>query len=236
MSYFLPILLQISVGNGAQPVEIQTDAPATDAGLSVMELLWKGGPVMIPILLLSIIALALFIERLIYISKAGKLDSRLFEEVKRQLNTGDVTGALKICAGNPLPVARLLEKGLIRLGSPIRDIESGIETTARVEVYKMEKNLNILSAIAAIAPMFGFLGTVIGMIRAFYNISISDNISIGIIASGIYEKMITSASGLIVGVLAYIFYTYLNTMIDRAVHRLEITAIDFLDLLHKPVE
>lgn len=236
MSYFLPILLQISVGNEAQPVEIQTGEASPEAGLSVMELLLKGGPVMIPIVLLSIVALALFIERLLYISKAGKLDDRLFAEVKKLLNNGDVSGALKICAGNPLPVARLLEKGVIRLGSPIRDIESGIETTARVEVYRMEKNLNILSAIAAIAPMFGFLGTVIGMIRAFYNISISDNISIGIIASGIYEKMITSASGLIVGVLAYIFYTYLNTMIDRAVNRLEITAIDFLDLLHKPVE
>jgi biopolymer transport protein ExbB len=121
------------------------------------------------------------------------------------------------------------------LGSPIRDIESSIENTARVEVYKMEKNVNLLAAIAALAPMFGFLGTVIGMIRAFYDISLADNISIGVISSGIYVKMITSAAGLIVGVVAYIFYTYLNTRIERVVNKMEVTAIEFMDILYKPV-
>lgn len=205
-------------------------------GLSIIDLLQKGGVIMIPIFLMSFLALYIFVERLLYINKASKLDPNFLGVIKDKLYKGDIKGALDHCEKTQYPVARLIEKGLIRMGSPIRDIESAIENTARVELYQMEKNLSILSAIAAIAPMFGFLGTVMGMIKAFYNISISDNISIGVIASGIYEKMITSAAGLIVGVIAYILYTWLNARIDRAVNRMEVTAIDFLDILHKPVD
>jgi biopolymer transport protein ExbB len=215
-------------------VDTAAVAPAAE-GLSALSLLMQGGPVMIPILILSVTAIALFFERLFYINKASKVDENLLKEIKKRLFDGDVKSALDYCAKSDYSVARLIEKGLMRMGSPIRDIESAIENTGRVEIYKMEKNVSILSAIAAIAPMFGFLGTVLGMIKAFYNISISDNISIGIIASGIYEKMITSASGLIVGVMAYILYTYLNTLIDRATHKMEVAAVDFMDLLHKPV-
>lgn len=222
-----PLLLQVT-----EPAPL---APNTEEGLSALSLLMQGGPVMIPILLLSVIAISIFFERLFYIRRASKVDANLLKEIKKRLFEGDVKSALDYCAKSDYSVARLIEKGLMRMGSPIRDIESAIENTGRVELYKMEKNVSILSAIAAIAPMFGFLGTVLGMIKAFYNISISDNISIGIIASGIYEKMITSASGLIVGVVAYILYTYLNTMIDRATHKMEVAAVDFMDLLHKPI-
>ena len=226
------MLLQVPTADSATAAQ---GAAAAAEGLSAYDLLMKGGPVMIPIFILSFTALFLFIERVLYISRAGRVDPNLLSEIRKRLFEGNVKAALDYCAKSELPVARLIEKGLMRMGSPIRDIESAIENTGRVEIYKMEKNVSILSAIAAIAPMFGFLGTVLGMIKAFYNISISDNISIGIIASGIYEKMITSASGLIVGVVAYIMYTYLNTMIDRAIHRMELAAIDFMDLLHKPV-
>jgi biopolymer transport protein ExbB len=157
-------------------------------------------------------------------------------KIKELLYKGDITSAMEFCRKTDYPIARLMERGLLRVGHDIRDIESAIESTARVEVYNMERNLSILSAIAAIAPMFGFLGTVMGMIKAFYNISISDNISIGIIAGGMYEKMVTSASGLIVGVSAYILYTLLNAKIDRVVNKMEVTAIEFLDLLHKPID
>ncbi|RNI32857.1 MotA/TolQ/ExbB proton channel family protein [Rufibacter immobilis] len=127
----------------------------------------------------------------------------------------------------------MLAKGLSRVGSSTRDIESAIENTAHVEVYSMEKNMGYLSAIAAIAPMLGFLGTVTGMIKAFYHISLADNISIGIIAGGIYEKMITSAAGLVVGMLAYVFHTLLHAQIDKTVNKLEVVSIGFMDLLFK---
>ena len=209
---------------------------AADEGLNAVDLLMKGGPVMIPIGLLSMAAIYIFVERFLYINRAGKLDPTFLSRIKELLYKADIGSAIEFCRKTDYPIARLMERGLLRVGQDIRDIESAIESTARVEVYNMERNLSILSAIAAIAPMFGFLGTVLGMIKAFYNISISDNISIGIIAGGMYEKMVTSASGLIVGVMAYILYTFLNAKIDRVVNKMEVTAIEFLDLLHKPID
>jgi len=230
------ILLQITQVTVADSVAQQVEGQgAAQNGLSALELLLKGGLVMIPIFILSFLAIYLFIERYLYIKQSSKLDDNFLNEIKQKLYAGDVKGATEFCSKSKFPIARLIEKGLSRLGSPIRDVESAIENTAKVEIYKMEKNVPILAAIATIAPMFGFLGTVVGMIQAFYNISIQDNISIGVISSGIYTKMITSASGLIVGVVAYIFFTYLNTMIDRVTHKMEVLAIEFLDILHKPV-
>lgn len=228
----LGLLLQLPTESLTQTVEGQG---AAQQGLSAFDLIMKGGWIMVPIFILSFLALYLFIERYLYIKSAGQLDPAFLNNIKDKLYAGNVKGAIEYCQQSKLPVARLIEKGLSRLGTSMRDIESAIENTARIEIYKMEKGLPILSAIAAIAPMFGFLGTVIGMIKAFYDISIQDNISIGVISSGIYTKMITSASGLIVGVVAYILYTYLSTMIDRVVNRMEVQAIEFLDILHKPV-
>lgn len=230
------ILLQITQTGGSQTGAATSTPAAAAEGLSVFDLLMKGGVVMIPIFILSFTAIFLFIERFLYIRSAGKLDANFLAQIREKLYSGDVKGAMSYCSQSKYPIARLLEKGLTRLGSPVADIERAIENTARVEIYKMEKNLSILGAIAAIAPMFGFLGTVMGMIKAFYNISLADNISIGIIASGIYEKMVTSAAGLIVGVLAHMLFTYLTGMIDRVTHKMEVTAIDFLDILHKPVQ
>jgi biopolymer transport protein ExbB len=215
---------------------VSLPATAPDGGLNALDLLMKGGPVMIPIFILSFAAIYIFVERYRYINRAGTLDPNFLSQIKDLLYKGDVKGALAYCNKSTYPIARLLERGLLRMGQDTRDIESAIESTARVEVYNMERNLSILSAIAAIAPMFGFLGTVLGMIKAFYNISISDNISIGIIAGGMYEKMVTSASGLVVGVMAYMLYTLLNAKIDRVVNKMEVTAIEFLDLLHKPMD
>jgi len=223
---FLVTLLQITSG---------ADVPnVSEEQVSILGLLMKGGYVMIPILFLSVLSLYLFIERFLYISNAGKIDHSFLDRIKQKLNQGDVKGAIETCANQKTPVAHILSRGLIRLGSPVRDIESAIESTATVEVAKMEEKLSYLSLIAAIAPMFGFLGTVLGMIKAFYNISIADNISIGIIAGGIYEKMVTSASGLVVGIIAFIFYTILNNKIDKAVSNIEIVTTEFLDTLYKP--
>lgn len=210
-------------------------AAATE-GISFFDMLLKGGYVMIPLLLLSLLAVYLFIERYLYIQNAKREDQHFVNAIKEKLREGKVKDAISICQQkNNLAIARMLEKALNRIGSPVKDIESAIENMANIEINRMEKNLGLLGAIAAIAPMLGFLGTVLGMIKAFYNISIAQNISIGIIASGIYEKMVTSATGLTIGVLSYVFYTYLNSMIDRAISNLEETAIDFIDVLYKPV-
>lgn len=207
---------------------------ASDASFTIIDLLMKGGWVMIPIAVLFAVSVFMFIERYLYISKAAKLDSNFLYTIKDMLYSGNVQGAINYCKTSRFPIAKLLEKGLTRIGSPIRDIENAIENTARVEIYNMEKNLGILNAIARIAPMFGFLGTVTGMIRTFHNISIANKIDISTIAGGIYEKMVTSATGLIVGIIAYFLYTILTAMIDRGVNKMEMTAIDFLDILHKP--
>jgi len=190
---------------------------------------------MIPILLLSLISFYIFVERYLAIQRVGKIDPRFLPAVEERLKRGELKAAIDFCKATNSAVARILEKGLSRVGSPKREIEDGMESKAKVEIYNLEKGLNILAAIAAIAPMFGFLGTVVGMIKAFHQIALTENVSIGVIAGGIYVKMVTSASGLIVGVIAHIFYTWLNTMIDRVVNRMEVTANDFMDIFYQPV-
>lgn len=201
---------------------------------TVLSLLEKGGYVMYPILFLFVAATFLFIERYLYIRKTSRIDENFLHNINELLLSGNIQGAITYCKNSKFPIANLLERGLGRLGSPIREIESAIENKAKLEIYNMEKNLSLLSSIARIAPMFGFLGTVTGMIRTFHNISTSNKIEISTIASGIYEKMVTSASGLIVGIIAYVMYTLLMTMIDRSINKMEIVAMDFIDLLHKP--
>lgn len=235
MQIFQSILLQTNViSPDSVATSVANGVTKADQEMNILNLLEKGGWVMIPIFVLFFIALFLFLERYFYIRKTARLDNNFLFSIREMLYAGNVQGAVAYCKNAQFPIARLLEKGLNRLGSPIRDIETAIENTARVEIYNMEKNLSFLSAIAKIAPMFGFLGTVSGMIRTFHNISVANKIDISTIASGIYEKMVTSATGLMVGIIAYFFYTILTTMIDRAVNKMEVTAIDFLDILHKP--
>lgn len=210
--------------------------PAADDSISYLELLYKGGVIMIPILALSVVATYLFIERYLYIKKASREDARIINYVTNCLRKGDVTSAIDYCEQSKSPFANMAKKALFRVGSPISDIESALQHTASVELAHMEKNLTILSAISAIAPMLGFLGTVFGMITTFHDIAVASDISMGVIADGIYKKMITSATGLIVGICAYCYYTYLNNMIDRVAVSLEMNSIDFLDPFFKPVQ
>jgi biopolymer transport protein ExbB len=189
---------------------------------------------MIPLGLLSVLTLYFTIERYLVISKANKVDSGFMNNIRTLLLDSKIDAALNLCRSTNTPIARLLEKGIKRLGRPVKEIESAVENTGKLEIYKLEKNLSYLGIIAGIAPMLGFVGTISGVIKIFYNISLADNISIGLIAGGLYEKMITSASGLIIGILAHIAFHYLNTMIDRVSFQLESTAVDFIDLLHEP--
>ncbi|EOR96588.1 MotA/TolQ/ExbB proton channel family protein [Arcticibacter svalbardensis MN12-7] len=202
--------------------------------LRFFDLLLKGGWVMLPLAILFFLGLVIFIERYITIRKASSKGSDLMSQVKQSILTGHLDSAIAVCRNSNSPLGRMLQKGLLRIGRPIKEIEGAIENLGKLEVSKLEKNISILGIVAGIAPMLGFVGTILGVIKIFYNISLADNISIGIIAGGLYEKMITSATGLGVGILAYIGYHILNIMVDRVILRMETDAIEFIDLLDEP--
>ncbi|MBX9853673.1 MAG: MotA/TolQ/ExbB proton channel family protein [Cytophagaceae bacterium] len=229
---FLITFLQIEVG-GVVADTAATTGKATGDPMSLLELLMKGGWVMIPILLLSLIAIYIMIERFITIKKASRDTTILMEKVKGLIVQGDVKGAKLMCEQTDSPIARMIEKGIMRLGRPLKDIESSIEATGKLEVYKLERNISVLGIIAGIAPMLGFVGTISGVIRIFYNISIEGNINISVISEGLYEKMITSAAGLIVGIIAHIGFHYLNLLVERIVYKMESNALEFIDLLQE---
>ena len=187
----------------------------TNSVNNVAELLMKGGFIMIPILLLSVFSIYLFIERFIYIRKTTVVDKTLVFNIIDELKNKKSQEALAQSRNNDTSLGRILESGLSQGGKTSKEIENYMEATANLEISEMEKNTGYLGIIAGIAPMLGFIGTIAGVIKIFYNISLADNISIGIIAGGLYQKMICSGTGLIVGVIAYSCYHYLQMMIDR---------------------
>lgn len=202
--------------------------------LRFIDLLFKGGWVMLPLLLLLFLALVIFVERYLTIRKASKDETNLMQQVKESITAGKLDSAITICRSSNSALGRMLQKGLLRIGRPIKDIEGAIENVGKLEVSKLEKNISILGIVAGIAPMLGFVGTISGVIRIFYNISLTDNISMGVIAGGLYEKMITSATGLMIGILAYVGYHILNIMVDRVILKMETDAVEFIDLLEEP--
>jgi biopolymer transport protein ExbB len=215
---------------------VQAAAPIADKTFSLWEIVLSGGPIMIPIGILSLAGVYIFFERFFTIKKSSKIDDNFLNQIRDFMHQGNVDAAITLCKHTDNPVARMVLKGLLRLGKPVKDIESAIENVGKLEVYKMEKNLSLLGTIAGIAPMFGFLGTIFGVIKIFYNISLADNISIGLIAGGLYEKMVTSAAGLSIGIFAYIGYHYLIILIDRVVNKMEINSVEFIDLLEEPAK
>lgn len=203
--------------------------------VSVLDLVLKGGYMMIPIVLLSLVGTYIFVERLLHIKAAGQTPDTLMDEVKQMVLTGKISEAQNICARNSTPIARMLEKGLARIGNPLKSIEASIENVGKIEVYKLEKNLSLLATISGAAPMIGFLGTVTGMIQAFMSIAQEEGaVSPKLLSSGIYEAMITTAAGLFVGILSYLAYNFLITKVGKLIHRMEYTSINFLDLLQEP--
>ncbi|GAA4780397.1 MotA/TolQ/ExbB proton channel family protein [Olivibacter ginsenosidimutans] len=207
-------------------------APIED--LSLMDLLIKGGWVMVPIAILAFLGLVIFIERFITIKKASRYDSNLMIQVKQNIMSGRLEAALALCRNSNGPLGSMLQKGLTRIGRPIKDIEAAIENIGKLEVSRLEKNINVLGIIAGIAPMLGFVGTIIGVITIFHEVSLKGVIEIGTVSGGLYTKMVTSASGLIVGIVAYVGYHILNMMVDRLILRMETDAIEFIDLLDEP--
>jgi biopolymer transport protein ExbB len=226
------IILQINVATEAAAQQ----APAKESTMSLWELAIKGGWLMVPIGILAVAALYIFFERYFAIQKASRFEENFIDRIKDYIHDGKIEAALNLCTSTDRPVARMIEKGIKRLGRPIKEIEDAIEIVGKFEVYQLEKNMVILGVIAGIAPMFGFIGTIAGVIKIFYNISLADNISIGLIAGGLYEKMVTSAAGLFVGIIAYIFYHWLNMKIEKVVHKLELNATNFIDMLQEPVK
>ncbi|MBC8984891.1 MotA/TolQ/ExbB proton channel family protein [Pedobacter sp. N36a] len=202
--------------------------------LHFIDLLFKGGWVMIPLAFLAFAGLVIFVERYITIRKASKTESNLMLHIKQYIHEGRLDNAITLCRNNSSPLARMLEKGLKRIGRPIKDIEAAIENNGKLEVSKLEKNIGILGIIAGIAPMLGFVGTIIGVITIFHDVSIKGAIEIGTISGGLYTKMITSATGLIIGIIAYVLYHILNMMVERIILRMETDAIEFIDLLEEP--
>lgn len=206
-----------------------------ETSVSLMELVFKGGFWMIPIILLSILAIYVFIERLLTIKKASKTPPEFIEKIKRLVGAGEINSARMLCMEENSPVSKMIEKGISRIGSPLKNIEAAIENVGRIEIYNLEKNLSLLATISGAAPMLGFLGTVTGMIQAFIAIAQEEgSVSPKLLSSGIYEAMITTAAGLVVGIVAYLGYNYLVTRVQKLVHRMEYSSIEFIDLLQEP--
>ena len=215
-----------------------TNAAATGTapieGINILDMLIKGGPIMIPIALCSIIAVYIMIERYFSIKKKFKINDNFMSSIKDNVVNGNIAAALNLCRTNPTPVARMVEKGLIRIGKPLKDIEASMENVGNLEISKAEKNLGVLGIIAGVAPMLGFIGTIMGVITIFHSIAATDNFSIAIVAGGLYQKMITSLAGLTVGVFAYFGYHILMMMVDRLTFRIEAAVIEFVDILQEP--
>ncbi len=233
----LGIILEITqtTGDSLNKVVAAVDKPA-EQSISLWDMAQKGGPILIPIAILSIMAVYIFFERFFTIQKFSRVDQNFMNQIRDHVHSGNIDAAKSLCKNTKGPVARMVGKGLMRLGKPIHEIEGAIENVGKLEVYNMEKNLGVMSTIAGLAPMFGFLGTIFGVIKIFYEINLQNSLEIGTISGGLYVKMIASASGLLVGIIAYAGYQFLIHRIDRVVHNMEMNAVEFMDLLEEPVK
>ncbi|MDG4949923.1 MotA/TolQ/ExbB proton channel family protein [Weeksellaceae bacterium KMM 9724] len=208
--------------------------------VSIYDMITQGGTfgviIMIVLFLLFVAAIYLFIERFLTIKRSSQIDENFIHHIKDFVYDNKIESAVELCRRTNSPEARMIQKGLQRIGRPLKEISDAIENTGRLEVYKLERNINYLATIAGAAPMIGFLGTVIGMIMAFMEIANTEGqVDPKLLSSGIYVAMLTTAAGLVVGILAYLFYNFLVMKVDKSVHSMESSVTDFLDLLNKPV-
>ena len=205
---------------------------------NIFDLIMKGGTMGVIIvgvlLVLSVVATYIFIERMLTIKKASKVDQNFMNNIKASVMAGNIEGAKALCQANDSPMSRMILKGLMRIGKPLRDIDAAIENVGNLELYKLEKNLSTLASIAGAAPMIGFFGTVTGMIMAFYTMATEQNVTPDVLAGGIYQALITTAVGLAIGIFAFIGYNYLVSLVDKVVFKMEQTSVEFMDLLQEP--
>jgi len=231
------IILQASqnLTEGAQAVGKAVHPSAVETGFIDMAI--KGGPIMIPIIFLSFLAVFIFVDRYIAIRKAGKVDPRMMDRIKEYILDGKVESAHAVCRNENSPTSRMIQKGISRIGRPMTDVTIAIENVGNLEVSKLEKGLPVLASVAGGAPMLGFLGTVTGMIEAFYDMAnAGNNINITLLSSGIYQAMVTTVAGLIVGIAAYFAYNILVANVEKVVFNMEAATIDFMDMLNEPAK
>ena len=215
-----------------------TDIERTTETLSILDLMFSGGTIGVIIvaveLVLSVVALYIFIERYLTIKKSGQVDQNFMNNIRANVSAGNIQAARSLCQNTDTPVSRMVEKGLTRIGKPLRDIDAAIENVGNLEIFKLEKNLSTLASIAGAAPMIGFLGTVTGMILAFMNMAQETNVSPQSLADGIYQALITTAIGLTVGIFAFIAYNLLVSKVEKVVYQMERYTTEFMDLLQEP--
>ena len=227
------IFLQIS----QTATEVVSEAVATQAELNVFELATKGGWIMIVLAILLIVAIYIFVERFLALRKALKEDTNFMDNVKNCIHSGDLEGAKNLTRSNPTPIGRMIDKGLSRLGRPLNDINQAIENVGKLEVAQLESGVSMVGTIAALGPSLGFLGTVTGMVKAFFDMSTAgNNIDIQLLSGGIYEAMVTTVGGLIVGIIANFLYSILVGQINKVIFMLEARTMEFMDLLHEPAK
>lgn len=231
-------LFLLQIGDTARKlISDSTNGAANNAGaakMNLFDLLKEGGIIMIPLGLLLALAIFFFFERWIAINKASKIDENFMNMIRDNILSGNVSAARALARNTSNPVARMIDKGLQRIGKPIDAIEKSMENVGKLEIYKMERNLSMLSLVYGVAPMFGFLGTIFGMLQLFYNINTTGEFTPSAIAGGIYTKMVTSASGLIIGLLAYVGYNFLNAQINKNINKMESASAEFIDILQEP--
>jgi biopolymer transport protein ExbB len=229
-----PFFLQINPGIAAS--DSLAESGITEETISIWQLIVDGGwYIMVPLALLSILAVYIFAERWMAINKASKEDKDFMNRIKDYVSDGKLDAARSLCSASDTPIARMLDKGVARIGKPMDDVAASIENVGKLEVYKLEKGLAMLATVAGAAPMIGFLGTVIGMIMTFHAMKIAGNgVEIDALSGGIMQAMVTTVAGLIIGILAYIAYNTLVVRVDKVVHNMEARSIEFIDLLEEP--
>ena len=224
---------------GAQTAEQMPDLTAvtvpTEAEINVIDLAFKGGWIMVVLLLLSLMAGYIFIQRLLVIRRAGKEDQNFMNRIKDYIHEGKVDSALNLCRSTNTPSARMIEKGITRLGRPMNDVLVAIENVGNLEIAKLEKGFPLIATTAAGAPMLGFLGTVTGMVRAFFDMAnAGTNVDVSLLSGGIYEALVTTVGGLVVGIITLFAYNYLVSQVDNVVNKKEARTMEFMDLLNEP--
>ncbi|MCT4630275.1 MotA/TolQ/ExbB proton channel family protein [Winogradskyella sp.] len=220
--------------------EVLTDGEQVEKTLSIIELITSGGTsgmvIILILFLLLIVATYIYFERIFAIKAASKVDANFMNQIKDHVSNGKIDSAQMLCAQQNSPVSRLIAKGITRIGKPLEDIHTAIENAGRLEIYSLEKNVSVLATISGVAPMIGFLGTVIGMILSIFEIANSGgSIDIKSLADGLYTAMTTTVGGLIVGIVAYVAYNHLVVKTDKVVYQMEANSVEFLDHLNEPI-
>jgi biopolymer transport protein ExbB len=224
--------LQIPAGTELQ----QTVATQSSKPMQLWDILQSGGALMIPLGLLLVLAEFFFFERYIAIKKAGKIDDNFMRIIRDHILSGNELAARAMTKNTDNPVARIIDKGIQRIGKPIDAIERSMENVARLEMYNLERNLSVLSVISRAAPIFGFVGTLAGLMQLFFDINTTGEFVLNTIAGGLYVKLVTSITGLVIGLLSFLGYSFLHTQIDKTANKMEVAAADFLDIIQEPTK